>query len=182
MEVIDTANNTVTTECGHKFHTKCLMANVAHNGFSCPYCRYIMAAAAINDDNDLLTSGLDRLTGRWINDEENDRDDLDTTYNNYALRGLRFFYNNLDGIQHCEHDIDDEEETEREIIDRLPKPTPIFIAEKLIEQNVTVEELVKCLLLEHTCYDDQDEEFTRIDESMFEKIETIIRNYRPENI
>ena len=43
MDTIATTNNNVTTECGHCFHTKCLMQNVAHNGFACPCCRTAMA-------------------------------------------------------------------------------------------------------------------------------------------
>lgn len=39
MDTIDVNVNCVITECGHTFHTKCLLTNVAHNGFGCPYCR-----------------------------------------------------------------------------------------------------------------------------------------------
>jgi len=40
-----TSNNCVTTECGHRFHTKCLLQSVAHNGFGCPCCRTGMVEA-----------------------------------------------------------------------------------------------------------------------------------------
>ena len=43
MDAIDPDRNCVTTECGHKFHAKCLFANIAHNGFGCPCCRGKMA-------------------------------------------------------------------------------------------------------------------------------------------
>lgn len=36
---IETTKNCITTECGHKFHAKCLMKNARINGFSCPSCR-----------------------------------------------------------------------------------------------------------------------------------------------
>lgn len=36
---IETTKNCITTECGHKFHAKCLMKNAHINGFSCPSCR-----------------------------------------------------------------------------------------------------------------------------------------------
>ena len=35
--------NCSTTNCGHKFHTSCLLKCVSHIGFSCPYCRNNMA-------------------------------------------------------------------------------------------------------------------------------------------
>lgn len=38
FETISATNQTIT-ECGHVFHTNCLMKNVMHNGFGCPYCR-----------------------------------------------------------------------------------------------------------------------------------------------
>lgn len=34
-----TDKNKVTTDCGHCFHTNCLMQNVVRNGFECPLCR-----------------------------------------------------------------------------------------------------------------------------------------------
>ena len=43
--------NCVTTECGHQFHTSCLMQNVAHNGFGCPYCRNTLAEY-VKDEED----------------------------------------------------------------------------------------------------------------------------------
>ena len=43
MDSIEISTNCVTTECGHCFHTNCLMKSIAHNGFGCPYCRTKMA-------------------------------------------------------------------------------------------------------------------------------------------
>jgi hypothetical protein len=31
--------NKVITSCGHEFHCLCLMTNVAHKRYRCPYCR-----------------------------------------------------------------------------------------------------------------------------------------------
>lgn len=33
----------IATSCGHCFHASCLMRHLSMNGFSCPYCRNIMA-------------------------------------------------------------------------------------------------------------------------------------------
>ena len=94
MEPIESTRNCTTTECGHCFHAKCLMTSVAHNGFGCPYCRTRMA-----DD---------------VADEESEYDDEsesveDELYDDYALRGLRFFNNNLDGEAHDEEDVEEED-------------------------------------------------------------------------
>lgn len=38
-ECVNSTKNCVITQCGHCFHTKCLMTNVAINNFNCPCCR-----------------------------------------------------------------------------------------------------------------------------------------------
>lgn len=38
-EQIFVGRNCVTTECGHTFHTNCLLKNTRFNGYGCPYCR-----------------------------------------------------------------------------------------------------------------------------------------------
>jgi len=52
IEIIDFKKNCVTTECGHCFHTNCLMTSVAHNGFGCPYCRTAMAQEIKEEEED----------------------------------------------------------------------------------------------------------------------------------
>jgi len=51
MEIIDLCKNCATTECGHKFHSNCLMKSIAFNGFGCPYCRFEMVEE-IDDSDD----------------------------------------------------------------------------------------------------------------------------------
>jgi len=51
MEIIDLCKNCSTTECGHKFHSNCLMRSIAFNGFGCPYCRFEMVEE-IDDSED----------------------------------------------------------------------------------------------------------------------------------
>ena len=97
MEVIVTTKNIVITECGHTFHCSCLMANVAHNGFSCPYCRTAMAEEVDVEQSEYEGDGS-------ITDSVNaaiHEDDM--------LRGFRMFHNLSDGIEHEQIDIDDEQ-------------------------------------------------------------------------
>ena len=81
MDVIEGTKNCVTTDCGHQFHTNCLMKSVAHNGFGCPYCRTVMAEE-VDEEETIYTDDDEE-------DEEYD-DEGEELYNDYALRGLRF--------------------------------------------------------------------------------------------
>lgn len=168
MEVVEITRNCVTTECGHCFHANCLMTSVAHNGFGCPYCRTAMAEVPKEE-------------------EEEDEDDWTETsedeemFEEYALRGFRFLFNNLDGIEHDEADIEDENEDEQEVVDDdESKPSPAFIAEKLIAQGVTMEQVIKSLLRDHQEYEAHEDEFERNDDELFGKLRIIISNYTPE--
>lgn len=167
MDVIEGNNNRVTTECGHCFHTNCLMTSVAHNGFGCPYCRTKMAEEQERNDEE----------SEYSDYEEEEIDD------DYALRGLRFFTNNLNGEPHEQEDIEDEDEDQQEDneveVEEVPKPAPFLITQKLMEQGVTMEQLVKVLLLDHNEYERQDEEFSRIADEMFGKLRIIISNHLP---
>ncbi len=174
MDPIEGNKNCVTTECGHIFHAKCLMTSVAHNGFGCPYCRTAMAEAPLDDDDEDDEDYQD-------DDDEDDEDDDDD-----ALRGLRLFTNNLNGEEHDENDIEeenvylqDDENTELQE-PQAPLPTASFIADKLTQQGVTIEDLVKIMLLNHGEYDQQSEHLERLEGEMFGKMRIIISNFAPE--
>jgi hypothetical protein len=52
MDNIDLNKNCVITDCGHKFHTNCLLTNISQNGFNCPYCRDMMLDSLNNNEED----------------------------------------------------------------------------------------------------------------------------------
>jgi hypothetical protein len=168
MDVIEGNKNCVTTECGHKFHTNCLMKSVAHNGFGCPYCRTVMAEEV--DEEETIYTDVDE------EDDDEEYED-EEPYDDYALRGLRFLNNNLNGEEHDPQDIQDEAE------DNKPKPSTAFIQEKLVEQGVTMEDLLKVILIEHEDYTDRHyelDQFVKVDRDVYEKLRLIISNYHPE--
>jgi hypothetical protein len=170
MEIIDFNKNCVTTECGHCFHTNCLMTSVAHNGFGCPYCRTAMAEKIKDEEEE------------EEDDDETDSDyEEDDMFDDYSLRGFRFFMNNISGEPHDEEDLGEEDEDIRERIrDAPPRPSAEFIVDKLLDDHdITVEDLVKVLLLEHEEYDDSQEELSLIERSVFEKMHAIISNFNP---
>lgn len=174
MDTIDVTKNCVVTDCGHKFHCSCLMQNAVHNGFGCPFCRTAMAEEPKEEDDE-------------EGDEWSDVSDEEDLYDDYALRGLRFMMNNLEGIPHDildTHDEDEELRQEQEQTqegDNIALPSSGFITTKLAEQGITMEDLVKALMLEHDDYDNEEqlEEFDRISNDIFGKMRIIISNYTP---
>jgi hypothetical protein len=166
------AKNCVTTECGHCFHTNCLMRSVAHNGFGCPYCRTAMAE--VPDDEETIYSD-------YYEDYEEDIID------DNALRGFRFFWNLLNGEEHDEDDDSDEQQLEEwgesaEAQYRTPAnyiPTSNFVAQKLIEKGITFEQIVDAALFHHDEYMDN-EESNKTNGKIFGVIRSILYNYRRE--
>jgi hypothetical protein len=163
--------NRVTTECGHQFHTKCLLSNVAYNGFGCPYCRSEMVEESVanqqhEDDDD--------------DDDEDDEDEEDDLENDEEesdiLRGFRFMLQRITGeILTNEYDNLEEDVYENELIERSKsKPSVNLIIKKLSQEGITLEKFVKAFLGDnHQEYD----ECENLNEEIFNKIRDIIDNY-----
>jgi hypothetical protein len=172
MDCIEsTSKNCVTTECGHCFHTNCLMKSVAHNGFGCPYCRTAMAEQPEEDDDDSF----------WADEDEDEE-----MFDDYALRGFRFFFNNINGQPHDEEDITAENEDNESIPDEEQVnsnniPSTEIVAQKLREQGVTFDQLVKMICaLDHHGYDQHEEEAEEFEEKLHGMVEKIVADYKPE--
>ena len=170
MEPIETQRNCVTTECGHCFHTSCLMTSVAHNGFGCPYCRTKMAEEVADEESDY----------------DDDEEEIYEQYDDYALRGLRFFNNNINGEQHDQEDLDDEgedaEEDDEEVVEEAEEVTPppvSYVAQKLVEQGINIEDLLKAVLCSVNNYESDYEDFERVENEIFGRVQTILNNYTP---
>lgn len=183
MDCIEsTTKNCVTTECGHIFHTNCLMQNVVHNGFGCPYCRTAMAEEPEEDEETV-----------W-SDEEEEEETEEEVFDDDTLRGFRFFFNNLNGVPHDEEDEADEqqfEESEEEAQNQddgySPEiPSPQFVADKLRSQGYSFEQLVQIIL--HDDHDEYNESQTQVDtvermkDDLFGKLRIIISNYQPQPV
>lgn len=183
MEDVFSGKNCVVTECGHSFHTSCLMTNVAHNGFGCPYCRTEMAAEQ-EDDSDDEAEDEDWVAGMPRAYVAGRRED-------YALRGMRWLFQQVDGQDGDQDGEEDEEQDdnpdevleadEDEDADNTPKPSLRYLTQKLTQHGVTMEMLVKTLLLEHEEYIDMDEECTRVCDELFGKVRIIVSNYDPDD-
>jgi len=182
MEVFNGTNNQVITECGHTFHTNCLMKSVAHNGFGCPYCRTKMAEDIEDSDDD----------SDDYDDEEEDEEDEDDYNNNYycgdeemfVLDGLRWLFNRANNEETVLFEYDDEYvlRVRPTTPDTPPpsRPSVEFITKKLLEQGVTMGDIIKVLLLDHDEYESMEDELNRVEDDLFGKLRILINNYEPE--
>ena len=148
MDVFVGITNRVVTDCGHCFHTNCLMKNVAHNGFGCPYCRAMMA------------------------EEPEDDDDSYISVENPSTRRLDLSSETLISIRNLFQEEGDEDEEE----DCL-KPPIEYLAQKMEEQGFTLERLIKACLIEYEEYDDIEDECMREADSVFEALQILITNF-----
>ena len=171
MDTIEGEKNKVITECGHCFHTSCLMKNVAHNGFGCPYCRDVMAEEPADNNTD---EEYDEFS---FNEEEEEGPD----YSDNVLRGARWLFQRAEG-EELDDDEDSvfEEEEEDEDEEQVDRPSVEYIVQKLVQRGVTMADVVKSILLvDHPEYQD-DESFEREDNELFGKLRIIISNYQPQ--
>jgi hypothetical protein len=169
MDVIEVGNrNCVATECGHCFHTNCLMQSVAHNGFGCPYCRTVMAEVPDEEDSD---------------DEEEDEENY---LEDDTLRGYRFFWNNADGVSHDSEDEIDENEMEEDINgdededESNAEPDAAYVAQKLVERGITFEDLVKTILIgDHSIFGTIYRDYERRSSEVHGQFRAVISRYEP---
>jgi len=161
---IDVLKNCVTTECGHKFHCNCLMKNSAQNGFSCPMCRSVMAEQPEDSDDE--------------DEELSEYEDFeDEAFDDNVLTSFRMFHQQLAG-----EEVEDEPEQEPEPENQdqeepIIKPSVETIAERLVAQGYTMEDMVKCMLIDHEEYESEAEINERFADRMFGKFRQIISNY-----
>lgn len=147
FELIDKVNS-LTTECGHTFHTSCIMKNVARNGFSCPYCRTIMAES-VTESQEIFDQDLPELEPRDIPE-------------------------NLWDIN------PDDWVEDRVVRDRVRiKPSVDQITQRLVEQGITMRHFVQAFLKDHAIYGDEEIDFMRVDDEIYERIEEIIDAAQP---
>jgi hypothetical protein len=142
MVFIDNNKNSIITECGHCFHSNCLMTNIADNGFACPYCRTSMYTVSEKKDVNII---VDNSVTTTTYEEDTEQEDIMQDEYEYALRGLRFFFNNLNGDEHNEKDIQDEDDNVKNVVESV-KPSYELITQELIKKGVTMEYLIKALL------------------------------------
>ena len=191
LELLPSSNkNRVVTECGHVFHTSCLLTNVLHNGFGCPYCRALLAKSEAvtvseDDDDDDEDYDPDELNDGMVLDVEN------VTHTDYVLRGLRWFLCRVSGDEQ-----DDEEDVVPDDMDLSTSVDPYgedmfssdsqavppvsYIRNKLLTQGITMDDLVKVLMYrtsDRSFGDAEDEDYERLSRSLHGRMCGIISSY-----
>jgi hypothetical protein len=189
-ENIEGVINSITTECGHKFHANCLMKNVLFNGFGCPCCRTKMVeqeetndsddsdSDGDNNDSDSDDSDSDDSDSDDSDSDDSDSDDNDQ-YSEFALLGLRLFTARIEGEEPDPKDI----EINYSILfpgETQTIPTQEYVTEKLQDKGITIYQLVSTLMLDHEEYDgcvEYDENY----ENISTKIREIINEFKTKN-
>ena len=106
------------------------------------------------------------------------------------LRGFRLFNNNINGEEHDEEDVEEETfvnqeaaiEAEAGDVEEEEESTPppvSYVAQKLVEQGVTMEQLLKAVLCSCHDYERDYEDFERVESEIVGRVTTILNNYTP---
>jgi hypothetical protein len=127
----------MTTECGHSFHTSCMMKNVSHNGFACPMCRFTLAEEFEDDDD-----------SDYDDDELEAFEDLEiNTTEDAALLGVRTMF------QHAENEGINDEDLDETTSDESGAEYEIRASEFtnfLKENGFCMEDLARAFMISST--------------------------------
>ena len=148
--------NCVTTECGHQFHTSCLMQNVAHNGFGCPYCRNKLADEPEEEEDSDYESDFDEEEDE---EEEEEEEEEPVGDNEMALHGMRQLFRRVN------NDIEQAGEREARVV------TAEEMTCTLVDAGYNMTDIVKAFMINtgfHLHYPDD----TTEEDEFVEKIET----------
>jgi hypothetical protein len=174
MEVIISNINICTTECGHCFHSNCLIKNISHNGFGCPYCRKMLAEKPLKMVDLDIEDDDNGEEGEVVN--HIDVQEQDYIYNDYELRGFRWLFNRAFGEEIEQYGYEkpyedvylEEFYEEKEKIKNL---LPTFLVnEIMMKNNISYEELLEYIL---SIYID-DYKLSYQHQESFKKVYTII--------
>jgi hypothetical protein len=119
-----------------------------------------------------------------ISDTESEFEDdfEEDPYDDNALTSFRMFHQQLDN-EEVEEEPEEERQTEEaEEEEQIVKPTAAIIAAKLVAQGFSMEDMVKCLLIDHEEYEAESaDRYERLSDRMFGKFRQIISNYPREH-
>jgi hypothetical protein len=127
-------------------------------------------------------------------DQEDDYDDEEYEWDNnyycgneemFVLDSFRWLFNRVNNEDTVLFEYDDEYELRvrptTPDTPPPPKPSVEFITKKLVEQGVTMGDILKVLLLDHAEYESMEDELNRAEDDLFGKLRILISNYEPES-
>ena len=92
----------------------------------------------------------------------------------------------MNSEEHDQEDLDDEGEEgeedsdeEAEEVAEVTPPPVSYVAQKLAEQGVTMETLLKAVLCSVNNYERDYEDFERVENEIFGRVSSILNNYTP---
>jgi hypothetical protein len=149
------------------------MQNAAHNGFGCPYCRTKMAEEPEQEESD----------DGYGDDEEEEV----TVFEEDALTSFRMFHQRINGEEVEEEEAEewdtvaeDEEEDDEEEEEAEQIPDAAYMAQKLTERGITLEDLVKDILYqEHSHFGTNYTDYERRSSEVYGQFRAIITQYHP---
>ena len=151
MDDMCNKTNILTTECGHSFHTTCMMKNVAYNGFHCPCCRTVIVDVSdvsdVDEDTDTYYSNNEEIISH------DDMDERESIYSDITRS------TNNDSQEEGEDDITihatninvDEDHIAQlsEVNINLHNKPPLdYVVEKMKERGLTYNNLINLLLVD----------------------------------
>jgi len=163
MEIIDLCKNCSTTECGHQFHSNCLMKSIAYNGFGCPYCRFEMVEDISEDEDEEDEDDEEYQEGDGDEDQEQNEEG--------------------DGGDDDDEESDDGDEEDGFIVNpNEPLPSFELIQKKFIENGITYESLVKTIMFNSMIYHKNEnfQEYQKCNTFMEELFFDVVTKYTPE--
>lgn len=162
--------NCITTECGHKFHAKCMFTNIDRNGFSCPCCRSIMIEE-VEDEEDTDDDGTNSIFTETVDSFE-----ADEPFSDDALRGLRLLTNLLEGEEQDQADVVAEFQYNEEHLRMRAVPRE-EVERQFREDGVTYGQLLAWILNDHEEYEEQQAELEELSGDLWFKIRRMITDY-----
>lgn len=163
---INPGKNCVTTECGHTFHTNCLMKNVVFNGFGCPFCRTEMVEDVEDNEDDIGSDEEDEDIDSDEEDGEDEEDDDGSDLEDFVVPDDDYDV----------HRLNDNEE-------KIQLPSFELIQKIFLEKGVTYENLIKSYMYYSLHMDlDNDiyESCVNSSDGIWEILENVIDNHNSE--
>ena len=172
LEEIVGLKNRVTTDCGHTFHCRCLLTNIAHNGLGCPFCRAELADAVEDSDDDEYDSDEDGPAryedesdddggASRASDYDSEQDDLDGELeyikneivkmkDDHVLRGFRWLFQPLNAEEVAEAEEAAEEEDDNSDASTIWETDSDISDEDISDEDISDEDISAAAVLDVT--------------------------------